>query len=219
MNCDTVALPGALDSIVAYLEERPEVGVAAPRMLNRDLSDQATARSFPTAAAAIFGRRALLTRLFPDNRWSRRYLVGSHVKGDDPFAVDWVSAACMVVPKSVVEEVGPLDAEGFPMYWVEADWCHRIRRAGYEVHSLPSSGVMHYEQGGRGWRAASVWNFHRGAYRYYAKHSAPMPLHPLRLLAWVGLPIRAALIIAAHELARPLKNHLPRLPSARRVGG
>ena len=108
-----------------------------------------TARTFPTPAAGLFGRRSPLTRLMPNNRWSARYLSGRQRTGEEPFAVDWVSGAAMLVPRRVIEEVGALD-EGFFLFWEDADWCHRIKDAGYAVWCVPAARVVHHEGGSRG---------------------------------------------------------------------
>lgn len=197
LNPDTVALPGALDAMLDHLDRHPEVGVVAPRLLNTDGSDQETARAFPTPAAALFGRRSLLRRLFPNNRWSRRYLTGSGRSGDEPFAVEWVSGACLLVTREAVARAGRLD-EGFFMHFEDADWCFRIRRAGLAVHCLPAARVLHHQGGSRrGWPPGQVIAFHRGAFRFYRKHRAPQRLHPMRAVALAGLSLRAALLIAA----------------------
>lgn len=212
LNSDTEALPGSLDVLIDFLDATRVAGVAAPQLLNSDLTDQGTARSFPTPAAALFGRKALLTRLFPGNPWAQRYMVGRQHVGEEPFSVDWVSGACFMVPRSVVDEVGALD-EGFFMHWEDADWCHRIADAGYQVYCVPRARVVHHEGqservfGGAGPRRRPgrpprlVWVFHRSAYRYFVKHHAPQPWHPLRAVAGVALAARAVLIIAANELS------------------
>jgi GT2 family glycosyltransferase len=101
------------------------------------------------------------------------------------------------------------------MYWVDADWCFRIKRAGNPIMCVPAAHVVHLEQGGRGWRASAVWNFHAGAYRYYVKNRAPQLWHPLRLAAWLGLPARAVVIILGNELAKRARTLAPRLLPAR----
>jgi len=197
LNSDTEVQPDSLDRLVDFLDVTPSAGVAAPRLLNTDLSDQGTARAFPTPPAVLFGRRSPLTRLFPRNRWSRRYMVGRDRSGDGPFEVDWVSGACLMVRREVVATAGPLD-EGFFMYWEDADWCRRIKTAGYRVYCVPGARVVHHEgQSGGNRRARLVWTFHRSAYRYYVKHHAPQPWNPLRAVAGVGLAARAALMVAA----------------------
>ncbi len=208
LNCDTVVAPGALDVLVRFLDANPRAGVAAPRLLNPDLSDQATARSFPTAAAALFGRRSALTRIFPRNRWSRRYLSGRDRQTPEPFEVDWVSGACLMLRRQVLEDVGGLD-EGFYLYWEDADWCRRVKAAGYRVYCVPEARVVHQEgRSRRGWPPAQVWIFHKSVFRYYAKHHARGWWNPLRPPVAAALAARAALLI--------LSSSIPRLPTLTR---
>lgn len=203
LNPDALVAPGALDRLVATLDEHPEVGVVAPRLLNVDGSDQQTARSFPTPAAALFGRRSPLTRLFPRNRWSARFLTGRDHQGDEPFAVDWVSGACLMARRIELVGLGGLD-EGFFMHFEDADLCHRVKDAGWSVLCVPGARVVHREGGSRrGWPVAQVRHFHRGAFRYWTKHHAPQRWHPARPVAAILLGARAALVIAAHRL-RPV---------------
>ena len=202
LNPDTVMLPGALGELVAFLDAHPGAGVAAPKLLNADLTDQGTARSFPTPAVALFGRRSWLSRTFPGNRWTRRYLTGRSEVGAAPFEVDWVSGACFAVPRRVVDDVGPLD-EGFFMYWEDADWCRRIRAAGYSVHCVPAARVTHDEGTARqGWAPRQVVRFHRSAYRYYAKHELCGSRRPLRAPLAAGLGARAAVLVAGAWLRK-----------------
>jgi hypothetical protein len=214
LNSDAEALPGSLDVLIDFMDSAPMAGVAAPQLLNTDLTDQGTARAFPTPAAALFGRKALFTRLWPTNPWAQRYMIGRQQAGSEPFRVDWVSGACFMVPRSVVERVGPLD-EGFFMHWEDADWCHRISGVGYGVYCVPRARVVHHEGqservfGGAGPRRRPgrppwlVWVFHRSAYRYFVKYHAPQRWNPLRMVAALALAARAGMIIAANELSIP----------------
>jgi GT2 family glycosyltransferase len=217
LNSDTIALPGSLASLIEFLDATPEAGVAAPRLLNTDLTDQGTARAFPTPAAALFGRKSLLTRLFPNNPWARRYMLRHHQSETEPYSVDWVSGACMMVPRPVVDLVGALD-ERFFMHWEDADWCHRIGDAGYGVYCVPHARVVHHEgQSEKAYGAARrqrigrparlVWVFHQSAYYYFTKHHAPQPWNPLRLIAALGLGARAGAIIAANAVNNRLRLH------------
>jgi GT2 family glycosyltransferase len=202
LNGDAVASDGALDALVDFLDAHPTAGVVAPRLLNPDGTDQGTARAFPTPAAAVWGRRSPLTRLLPRNRFSRRYLVGREHRGDEPFEVDWVSGACLMVPRRIVDEVGDLDT-GFFMYWEDADWCRRIKDAGYRVWCVPAARVVHAEGGSRrGWPARQVRHFHRSAYRYYAKHHLRGLRRPLRPLAGVTMAVRAGVVILRDSTRR-----------------
>ncbi len=206
LNPDTVVGPGALRALVEFAERHPSTGVVAPQLLNADGTPQLTARAFPTPAAGVFGRRSALTRRFPGNRWSRRFLTErSRPVGDRAaYEVDWVSGAAMLVPRPVVEQTGGFD-EGFFMFWEDADWCHRIKSSGFGVWCLPSATVVHDEGGTRqhGWSPRGIQRFHAGAYRYWTKHHAPQPWNPLRWAAAVLLAARAAALIVHSYIDRP----------------
>lgn len=202
LNPDTIVEPGAIRTLVDVADAHPEAGVVAPRLLHADGTPQLTARAFPSPAAAVFGRRSPLTRLFPGNPWSRSFLTERDHVGEDPYEVDWVSGAAMLVRRDVIDEVGGFDEEFF-LFWEDADWCHRIKRAGHAVLTVPAATVVHDEGGTRGhsWSPnTTVW-FHQGAYRYWTKHHAPHPLDPRRWVAALLLAARAAFVVVLHSLA------------------
>ena len=201
LNPDTLVMDSALETLVMWLDEHPSAGVAAPRLLNPDGTDQRTARALPTPSAGLFGRRSPLTRVFPNNRWSRGYLSGSERTGPDPFTTGWVSGAAMMVPASVIACVGVFD-EAFFLFWEDADWCKRIKDAGFDTWCVPTAIVVHDEGTTRGHRWAPrivVW-FHRGSYLYWRKHHAPQPWNPLRWLAAGALAARAAIVMVNEVL-------------------
>ena len=72
------------------------------------------------------------------NRWSSRFLTGRDHQGSEPFEIDWVSGAALLVPRAVAEDAGLLD-EGYFLFWEDADWCKRIKDAGYEVWCVPAA--------------------------------------------------------------------------------
>lgn len=196
LDADTVVRPGALDRLATFLSEHPDVFVVAPRMFNGDGTLQETARDFPRPINGLFGRQSLLTRWFPNNRFAKRYLrTGDRGRGE-PFEVDWVSAACMMFPRQLVERIGPWD-EGFSGYWVDADWCRRAGNAGGRVFCDPRAEVVHHEQNRRGKRKspARIVAFHRGVNRFYRKHFSRGYLDPRAIAAALALGCRAALLI------------------------
>lgn len=200
LNPDTVVRPNALDAMAALLDTDTAVGVVAPRLLNIDGTDQATARAFPTPAAAIFGRRSVLTRLFPGNRWSRRFLIGLDHDSDERFPVDWVSGAALMSPRALFAELGGFD-EGFFMHFEDTDWCHRVKDAKRSVMCEPAAEIVHLEGGCRqGWPAEQVRHFHYGAYRYWRKHHLTGPRVVLRPLVAAALAARAIAVLSTNQL-------------------
>lgn len=140
LNCDTKVLGDALAKLVAFLEDHPDVGLVAPRLLNVDGTSQSSRRRFPTLATLFF-ESTWLQKIAP-RRWLARYYIE-----DRPDTViqdvDWVQGAAMLVRREVIDEVGGLD-ETFFMYSEELDWCRRIRQAGWRIVYLPSAEIIHY---------------------------------------------------------------------------
>lgn len=214
LNPDTVVPAGALSTLAKAIDADRSIGVVAPRLLNSDGTDQGTARRFPTPAAAVFGRRSPLTRLFPDNRWSSRFLIGLQ-RGEDraPFDVDWVSGACLLSPMAVFRELGGMD-EGFFMHFEDTDWCQRVKDAGLRVVCVPEAEVVHHEGGCRqGWPASQVYHFHRGAYRYFSKHQLQGPRAALRPVAAGLLAARAAAVITNQKVQGRRLRRRPLTPA------
>jgi GT2 family glycosyltransferase len=60
-----------------------------------------------------------------------------------------VTAACMLVRRSVYEELGGLD-EQFPVAYGDVDFCLRVRRAGHRVVWAPAAELIHRESATRG---------------------------------------------------------------------
>lgn len=195
LNPDTVADPSSITNLVEFLRAHPDVGIVAPQLLNPDRTDQGTARAFPTPAAALLGRRSPLTRIWPNNPWSRRYLIGRDHRGGEAFAVDWVSGACFMIRRDLARATGGFD-EGFFMYWEDADWCRRVKGTGARVMCEPRATVVHDEGAQRQPTPRQVRTFHASAYRYYAKHHLTGAKLPLRPLVWALLMARSLAVIA-----------------------
>jgi N-acetylglucosaminyl-diphospho-decaprenol L-rhamnosyltransferase len=212
LDNDTVALPGAIDALADYLDEHEDVAVAGSRLLNPDGTLQHTARRFPHPLNALFGRRSLLTRLFPRNPISRGYLMSERETLDTPYEVDWVSTAALMTRRTATDKVGGLD-EDFFVYWVDADWCHRFKRAGWRIVCVPASSIVHNENLKAGRRDARryrmIVDFHRGAWLYYRKNQLQHRLGPMALVCMGSLAARAAVLIAVDE-ARRLLRRVPR---------
>ena len=201
LNSDTEVQGDALAQVVEFLKTHDHVGIASARLVYPDFTDQGVARTFPTPVNALFGRRSLLTRLFPNNRYARRYLLSRQHCTDEPFEVDWVSGACLMFPRRLLEQIGGLD-ERFWMYWEDADFCFRAKQSGWRVFCLPKAVVVHHEGkssgGRRHWK--TIVEFNRSAYRYYRKHYLRSRLQPMTAVAATFLTLRTATLLFANAL-------------------
>jgi GT2 family glycosyltransferase len=110
-----------------------------------------------------------LHQWFPNNRVARRYHLIDH-PADVTQPVDWLVGAALMIRREAWQQVGPLD-EGFFMYFEELDWCRRCRAAGWEIHYLPSAGIIHHEgKSSEQVTTARTIRFQRSKIRYYRKY-------------------------------------------------
>ena len=97
LNPDTIVAPDFFEPVLEYMNTHGKVGVIGPKILDIDKTVQGSARAFPTLLTALFGRKSILTRFFPDNPITRENILTSRSDGFTPMTVDWVSGACMMV--------------------------------------------------------------------------------------------------------------------------
>jgi N-acetylglucosaminyl-diphospho-decaprenol L-rhamnosyltransferase len=193
LNNDTIVLRGAIDRMLAFLREHPEAGAVGSRLLNEDGTIQWSVRALPDLGSALFGGRSIITRLFPNNRYSRRRLLHPDCDLTEPFVAGYLSGASKMMPRRVVDEVGYLDTRMF--YHVDADYCRRISEAGYPCYYLPTATVIHLNHKG-GTRVSprlrfrSLASFHFDCYAYYRKHLQGPAFNPMQILVAIGLILR-----------------------------
>ncbi len=189
LNPDTVIVDDALAVLVSYLQANPDVGVVGPQLLNPDGSVQSSRRRFPTAATGFF-ESTWLEGLAPGIL--RRYYAL-----DLPDAatadVDWLTGACIMVPRSAYEAVGGLD-EGYFMYSEELDWCRRIKESGRRVVYYPAAQVIHHvgKSSEQAVTARHI-NFNQAKLRYFRKYHGRFMAAVLRVFLLAGYAWQIAL--------------------------
>jgi GT2 family glycosyltransferase len=204
LNNDTILYPDTVDALVRYLDVYPRVGAVGGKVLNIDGSIQGAAKAAPTPMAALFGRHSPITKLWPSNPISRRYLIDMHHDFTRPIPVASMSSCALLVRREAIAAAGLIDERYF-VYWSDVDWCRAIWEAGYEIHCIPDSVITHDEHKG-GTRAskqrsrAAIIDFHRGAYIYFRKWHVRRTWAPMHGVAIVGLTLRAALVLAAERV-------------------
>jgi N-acetylglucosaminyl-diphospho-decaprenol L-rhamnosyltransferase len=166
LNPDTVARQGAIEKLVAFMEARPEVGIAGSRLENADGGIECSAHQFYSPLSELLdgANLGLLTRLFPS------YDVTPPLR-DEAHPCDWVSGSSMIIRRKLIEDIGPMD-EGFFLYFEEVDYLYRAAKAGWRTWYVPDSVVMHIEGASTGIkstkrRPAYWYNSRR---RYFVKH-------------------------------------------------
>ncbi len=202
LNPDTVVPPDALAEMVAYLEARPDVGVAGPKLVRDDGSlDLACRRSFPSPVVSFY-RMTGLSKRFPSSRRFGRYNL-TYLDPDQETDVDSVVGAFMLVRRKAVEQVGLLD-ETFFLYGEDLDWAMRIKKGGWRVMYNPQVTVLHRKgssSSGDIYRA--TMEFYRSMLIFYRKHYAPHNLPPVNWLILGAIYLRCGLAFLLNRMLPP----------------
>ena len=168
LNPDCRLEGDALTVLSAYLRDHPDVGVAAPQILNDDGSVQLSCRAFPGYSTAFFGRYSLFTRLWPENPVSKRYLMTGFDHASEREA-DWASGAAMMFTRGAFDGIGGWDA-GFFLFNEDVDFCKRLRDAVLRTVYVPEARVYHTIGISERPTPRAVIERHRSMWRYYRKH-------------------------------------------------
>jgi len=167
LNPDTVILDDALAVMSDYLDNHIDVGALGPQLLNADGSIQSSRRRFPSLMTGLL-ESTWLEDVAPQ-RIMRSYYA-KDMPDDQENDVDWVTGACLMVPRRIIDQVGLFD-EGYFMYSEELDWCRRISEAGWRIVYLPQAKIIHHV-GKSSEQAVTTRhiNFQQAKLRYFRKH-------------------------------------------------
>lgn len=168
LNPDTVVPPTALEAMVRFMEARPSVGIAGPRVRRPDGSlDRACRRSFPTPQVSFY-RMVGLSRLFPNSRRFNAYNL-EYLPEDAIHPVDSVVGAFMLLRREAIVQAGLLD-EAFFMYGEDLDWAKRIKDAGWEVWYNGQVEITHVKEAASRQSSKSRIDFYEAMWLFYRKH-------------------------------------------------
>jgi GT2 family glycosyltransferase/SAM-dependent methyltransferase/glycosyltransferase involved in cell wall biosynthesis len=130
LNNDTVVTAGWLSALRETFQFEPHAGLVGSKLIYPDGRLQ--------EAGGIIWRDG--------SGWNRG-------KFDDPRKpeynflreVDYCSAACLMLPKSLFQSVGGFDIHYVPAYYEDTDLAFKVRAAGFKVLYQPLSEVFHFE--------------------------------------------------------------------------
>jgi GT2 family glycosyltransferase len=185
--------------LVAHLDANPKVACAGPKVLDTDGSPQLSAkRTMPGPWDAV-SRALLLSKLFPRSR----RLAGYDAAYGDPDLTQQVDASascCMLLRRTALDDVGPLD-DGYFIYCEDVDWFLRARASGWTIAYVAEASIVHiHAYSARFRKRAAVEDFHRSMIRFYRKHYAASYPTLLNWVMYAGVYGRKELILLRRTL-------------------
>jgi GT2 family glycosyltransferase len=179
LNPDAHISEAAVRQLVKTATADSGTGAVAPRIVDEEGVLDYSMRRFPRLRTT-FAQAFFLHRVLPRAEWSDE-LVRDREAYSSPGSPDWVSGACVLVKRSVLDQLQGFD-EGFFMYCEDIDLCRRIRDLSLEISFDPEATVVH-EGGASMPRAALLPVLASSRMRYAAKHQS----QPVALLERAGV--------------------------------
>jgi GT2 family glycosyltransferase len=214
LNPDTIILDGAIDKMLAWLDRHPGVGCVGCQVLEGPEVIQRTCFADPNFINSLIIEFGLmrLGRVVPF--FGRPWYVNWDRRSERK--VDVVSGMFMLVPKPVMDQVGLLD-DAFFVYSEEADWCRRIRKAGYDCVFAPEAQIIHLDGGSKSTsqiRSRMFIQMHKSHLIYTRKHSGALGYWAARMIYLCTSTLRLG-VFSVLRLLRSDENTKARVRLAR----
>ena len=184
LNPDAWPMPGAIGRMIETALAHPEAAAIAPRLERPDGELEHSTLPFPSLRVAA--TVAFRSRWTSPERADRMMLVGSwaHDRARD---VDWAVGAALLIPRTALEDVGPL-TERFFMYVEDLEWCWRARRRGWTIRFEPDAVVVHVGNvaGAQRYGERRTRTYMDNTYRFYRSEHGVAAAAAYRTLNIIG---------------------------------
>jgi N-acetylglucosaminyl-diphospho-decaprenol L-rhamnosyltransferase len=159
LNDDTLARPGAIDTLVDYVDDHPLVALAAPRVVDHAGQTQPSAWEQPGPRGDLIRACTLGRRPPPMSR------------GTAPRRVGWALGCAVLARREVLLVLGGFDERYF-MYCEEIDLSRRLALTRLETHWVPAAVFVHDGQVSTGGHAsaARAVEMARSRRSFWARH-------------------------------------------------
>ncbi|AZK48901.1 glycosyltransferase family 2 protein [Paenibacillus lentus] len=215
LNSDTIVQPDTLQTMVALMDERPDLGASGCKIILPDGSlDKACRRGFPTPSASFYYAFGF-SRLFPNTPRFNQYQLG-YLDPNEAYPVDCLMGAFMLVRREVIEQIGGLD-ETFFMYGEDVDWCYRIKEAGWGIQYEPATYIVHYKgASSRRKPFKIIYEFHRAMWVFHRKHYKRQYSWLTNGAIYCGIAVKFTLSLMRNKLkpGKPATRSVPASESA-----
>lgn len=191
-NPDLVLGAGSIDALVAAGDADSNVASVGPAIVT-DGEIYPSARTIPSLRNGV--GHALFANMWQGNPWTQAYRQNSH-HDQLPRDAGWLSGACVLVRRSLFDQVGGFD-EGFFMYFEDVDLGYRFGKLGFRNVYEPAALVEHSGAHSTDTDAESarmIAAHHDSALRFLGKKYSGPWLAPVRVGLRLGLTVRSAVL-------------------------
>lgn len=191
LNSDAFVNPGAIPTMLRFMERHPEAGACGCRLYYEDGTLQRSAYSFTTLWTELW-QIIWLDRLFPRSRVFGKYKL-TFWDMNDIRPVDSIMGAVMMLRAEAICQIGTLDDQFF-MYSEEMDLCYRLKKAGWTVYYDPEASAIHVWGGSskKVQKETTFLRLYHSRVRYFRKHYGRFTTWLYKLVLSFGSLIRAA---------------------------
>lgn len=202
LNPDVRLLDKNISSMIAFLDRDLSIGICGPLLVREDGSSQ----SGPSRFNGIFSELKFISGAYLLNKLSvkKKFL--------NPIECDYIPGSCMLIRRSLLEDIGIFDENIF-IFAEEEEICFRAKRKGWKIFFYPPCKVIHY--GGvsfEGLERERIVNQRMSALYYYSKRYNIFCMVLLRLIFLISAFIRI-IVLGLRMTLRPrtVANSLRRL--------
>lgn len=203
LDPDAVLHPGALQTLLAFMDRMPTAGAATAKLLNSDGSPQLYYRRIMTPRMAFF--TTLVGRVID------KYLLGlrelKHYRYDDLDSnivseIEQPAWPCLIWRREALGAY--IVDEEIPFYFVDVDMSKRMYDRGYKIYLVPQAAITHLKSASFG-RTNDAWRrreYYRSIRVYLHKHY-PYAFSILSPILFIDRALRACIrTITGHEPLR-----------------
>jgi GT2 family glycosyltransferase len=199
LNSDTIVLPGAIDKLVKFMDDREDVAAVGPMLLNEDGTLQRSWFNFPSIFKTfchIAGFSRLIYKLANFDSIARFFqTVGKQAfmikEVHKPMQVDYLLLACLLIRREVYASIGLLDENLF-FYHEDCELGYRAYKKHLNVYYLPDSRIIHLGGSSSSKYILKTYReYFRSLIYVFSKHEGMINTLLLRIAIIIGMLFRS----------------------------
>jgi GT2 family glycosyltransferase len=212
LNSDTVVQDNALEKMVSAMEAVPvnestahlssyqgrldRLGVLSAHLLNPNGTSQPQGGSFPTllslsAHMFFLDDLPLIGKFLPSTQHTGKNTRSFGSGKNDLHQQDWVGGTAVLIRRTTLEEIGPLDQNIF-MYGEDIELCMRAKAHHWDIAIDPEAKIVHFGSASSSSKNAILGEL-KGYLYIWAKHKPIWQMPFLKLILRIGCYLRILL--------------------------